>query len=311
MFAHCCKSDEREVSSVSACFFDGRLLSDIVAGVRECANGMNSRLCAAISVVALIGVSSALSGQKAKAPTLDEILGRLEANLNHYDKDLPSLFCDEHAVSAIEPGGPDQNTVTDSLFRLKRTAGPEHTSSLVESREIKSVNGKPAKTQDMEGPSLLSGAFEGGLAVVSVDQKVCMKYTLQRVKRNEPYVVRFATAITPENSAACLLQEKSDGRALIDPASMQITHLELITPHHVIVHGSPYASPVIGKRTLTVDYAPMVLGGQTFWLPSAISQRSIGDANTFHATVWTYKANYRNCHRLEVTSRILPGTPTR
>jgi hypothetical protein len=271
------------------------------------------RLFAAISLVALLGVSSALRAQQAKAPTLEEILERMEANLNHYDGDLPSLFCEEHAVSAMEPGGRDDNTVTDSVFRLKRTAGPEHTTSLVESREIKSVNGKPAKTQDLEGPSLLSGAFEGGLAVVSADQKVCMKYRLEKRKRNradEAYVVRFATAITPENSAACLLQEKSEGRAVIDPQSMQITHLELITPHHVIVHGSPYASPVIGKRTLTVDYAPVVLGGQTFWLPSAISQRSVGGANTFHVTVWTYEASYRNCHRLEVTSRILPGGAT-
>ena len=51
---------------------------------------MNSRSSAAICVAALVGVSSALWAQKAKAPTLDEILGRLEANLNHYDRDLPS-----------------------------------------------------------------------------------------------------------------------------------------------------------------------------------------------------------------------------
>jgi hypothetical protein len=268
------------------------------------------RLFAAISLVVSLGVSSALCAQKVKAPTVDEILERLETNLNHYDRDLPSLFCEEHATSQMEPDGRDRDTVTDSMFRLKRTAGPDHASSLQESREIRSVNGKAATSQDMEGPSLVSGVFEGGLAVVSADQKVCMKYTLERRKRDEPYVVRFATAITPENSAACLLQEKSEGRAVIDPQSMQITHLELITPHHVIVHGSPYASPVIGKRTLTVDYAPVVLGGQTFWLPSAISQRSVGGANTFHVTVWTYEASYRNCHRLEVTSRILPGAAT-
>jgi hypothetical protein len=271
------------------------------------------RLFAAISLVVSLGFSSALCAQKAKAPTLDEILERLEANLNHYDRDLPSLFCEEHAVSRMEPAARDRDTVTDSVFRLKRTVGPDDATSLAESREIRSVNGKAATSQDVEGPSLLSGAFEGGLAVVSADQKVCMRYRLQR--RNgkhpgEPYVVRFATELTAENSGACLLQEKSEGRVLIDPASMQITHLELTTPHHVIVHGSPYSSPVVGKRVLTVDYAPVVLGGQTFWLPAAISQRSVGDANTFHVTVWTYTASYRSCHRLEVTSRILPGNGT-
>jgi len=271
---------------------------------------MTSKQSFAAGCVILIGFSFGLNAQQASAPTIDEVLERLDANLNRYDRDLPSLFCDEHVVSQMEPGGRDADTVTDSLFRLERTAGPEHTTSLEESREIKSVNGRAADSQDMEGPSLVSGVFEGGLAVVSANQKTCMKYTLEKRKRNrvdEPYVVRFATALTEENSAGCLLQEKSEGRVVIDPRSMQITRLELTTPHHVIVHGSPYASPVVGKRVLTVEYAPVVLGGQTFWLPTAISQRSVGDANTFHATVWTYKASYRNCHRTEVTSRILPG----
>jgi hypothetical protein len=184
----------------------------------------------------------------------------------------------------------------------------------VESREIKSVNGKAAAAQDIEGPSLVSGVFEGGLAVVSVNQKACMWYALERVntkRPGEPYVVRFATALTPGNSADCLLQEKSSGRVFLDPRSMQITRLELTTPHHVIVHGSPYESPVVGKRSLTVDYAPVVLGGETFWLPSEISQRAIGGENTFHATSWSYRATYSGCHRTEVTSRILPGGTAR
>ena len=262
-------------------------------------------------LVGLVGFSFLLNAQQTQAPTIDEVLHRLEANLNHYDRNLPSLFCEEHVVSRMEPGRADDDTVTDSVFRLKRVADADRTTSLEESREIKTVNGKPANSQDMEGPSLVSGVFEGGLAVVSADQKTCMKYVLSRAKgkhADDGYVVRFATALTPENSGACLLQEKSEGRVFIDPASMQIKHMELTTPHHVIVHGSAYASPEIGKRTLTVDYAPVVLGGDTFWLPSEISQRSVGGENTFHATAWTYKATYRNCHRLEVTSRILPGS---
>lgn len=274
------------------------------------------RLSAAISIVVLLGLGTfgfpcALQSQQAKAPTLDEILHRLEANLNHYDKGLPSLFCDEQVVSRVEPGAGNRDTVTDSVFRVKRTANSRNTSSLVESREIKSVNGKAPKSQDIEGPSLLSGVFEGGLAVVSVNQKVCMRYELERIKSNRPdgpYVIRFATALTRENSADCLLQEKSRGRVFVDPLSMQITHLELTTPHHLIVPGNAYAYPVVGERKLRVDYAPVSLGGETFWLPSSITSRDIGDAKTFHPTVWSFQATYRNYHRLEVTSHILAGS---
>lgn len=265
---------------------------------------------ASISLVAFLGFSSAVWAQQTKSPTLDEILQRLEANLHHYDTALPSLFCDEHVVSQMGPGRGDQHTVTDSVFRLKRGENPNHTTTLAESREIKKVNGKAAASQDMKGPSLLNGAFEGGLAVVSLSQRGCMKYELQPIKRDrpaEPYVVGFATALTRQNYADCLLQEKSKGRVFIDPASMQITHLELTTPRHVIIPGNSYAEPVIGERVVTVDYAPVVLDGDTFWMPSTIRSRDASKEG-FRVSVWSFEAAYRNYHRLEVKSRILAGS---
>lgn len=245
-----------------------------------------------------------------RAPSLNGILRRLEANLNRYDADLPDLFCDEHVVSSrTEPGVPGQTTVIDSVFRVKRTAGPGGTTFLAESREIRSVNGKPAASQHIEGPSLLSGFFEGGLAVVSLDQSACMNYALERIDRSDParpYVIRFTTALTPRNSANCLLQEKSKGRAFIDPASMELTRLEITTPHHVIIPGSYDTWPVVGKRVLTVAYAPVRLGGETFWLPSTITMQNTSGFG-FHRVVWSFRATYRRYHRTQVTSRILPG----
>src|ERR1700722_16780649 len=97
----------------------------------------------AISLVAFLGFSSALCAQQAKTPTLEEVLERIEANLNHYDTGVPSFFCDEHVISQVEPGLRNQDTITDSVFRLKRTPNPDHTTTLVELREIKNVDGKP------------------------------------------------------------------------------------------------------------------------------------------------------------------------
>lgn len=252
-----------------------------------------------------------LAAQQTKPPTLNEILRRLQANLNHYDSSVPSLFCDEHVVSSrFQPKVPDQNTVTDSIFRLRRTPGPGHTTTLVESREIRTVDGRPATSQEMDGPALLSGVFEGGLAVVSPSQAACMDYTLQPISRkhpDRPYIIRFATAPHPANPADCLLQEKSSGRAFIDSASLEISHLEITTPRHVIEPGSAFSPRVIGRRELTVDYAPVLLGGETFWLPSSIAMRTISSPGTFHSIVWSFQAAYRNYHRLEVTTRILPA----
>ena len=238
---------------------------------------------------------------------LEEILQRVEANLNRYDSRLPSLFCDEHVVSKVEPDQGHHDTTTDSVFRVRRTAAPDHTSSLVESREVKSVNGKTATKQD-QAPIELSGAFEGGLAVVSLSQKACMKYELERGNRKEPagsYVVRFSTDLTRENSANCLLQENSKGVALVDPVSMQITHLEITTLRHVIHPGDIYTSRVVGRRVLAIDYAPVVLGGETFLLPSTIGLDVIQNFGSFHMTTWSLRATYRNYHKLEVTSRVV------
>jgi hypothetical protein len=278
----------------------------------QSAISMTSRASStAISLVAFLGFSSTLFAQGAKPPTLEEILQRLEANLNHYDNAVPSFFCDEHVISHVEPSPHNEDTITDSIFHLKRTAHPDQTTTLVESREIKTVNGKPATSQDMDGPTLLHGAFEGGLAVVSLNQTSCTNYTLQRIDKNhptEPYVVRFATVLTPGNSASCLLQEESKGYAFIDRASMQISHLEIITPHHVIIPGNSYTPRVVGQRVITVDYAPIQLGGETFWMPSTITTHSTSGSGTFHKVVWSFLASYRNYHKLEVTSHVIPGS---
>jgi hypothetical protein len=248
--------------------------------------------------------------QPAQSPTIDDILERLQSNLDHYDNAVPSFFCDEHVVSQVFPSQAHQDAVTDSVFRLKRVVNPDRTTTLDESREVKTVNGKPATSQDIGGPSVLSGAFEGGLAVVSLNQRACMRYTLERIKRSGPpvpYVVRFATDLRPGSSADCLLQEKSQGRVLIDPATMQITHMELTTPHHTIAPESYYASKVVGEWVISVDYAPVVLDGQTFWMPATIASRATSAKGTYHAIVWSFRATYRNFHKLEVTSRILPA----
>lgn len=275
--------------------------------------GAKGLLATTLALAALLANSAALIAQNARPPTPAEILERLDANLHHYDAAVPSLFCQEHAVSQVWPGAANENTVTDSVFRLRRTGTPGHTTALEESREILKVNGKPATSQTIDGPTQLSGVFEGGLAVVSLSQQACMRYELEPLKKKSPgapYVIRFATALNPQNAPNCLLQESSKGRAFIDPASMEITHLELTTPHHVIDPGGVYSPPVKGKRVLTVDYAPVALGGGTFWMPATITMQAIQGENTFHKTIWSFQATYSNYHKLEVTTRIVPGSET-
>ena len=250
------------------------------------------------------------STQKTETPALEEILQRLESNLSQYDSGVPSFFCDEHVVSRMVPDVHDQETVTDSVFRLKRVVNADHTTTLEESREVKTVNGRPATTQEIGGPSIVRGAFEGGLAVVSLSQQSCMNYTLERAKRNDakaPIVIRFVSVLTSENKGGCLLQENGRGQVYIDRATMQITRMELTTPHHTIIPGDEMGyGAIVGEWALSVDYAPVVLDGKSFWMPATITSRTASGRGTFHPIVWTFKASYRNFHKLEVRSRIVP-----
>jgi hypothetical protein len=208
--------------------------------------------------------------------------------------------------SRAVPKERDDRSTTDSVFRLRRTPQADGTTALVESREIKRVNGRVPTSAKVHVPTLLTGIFEGGLAVVSVGQTSCMNYKLERSKVAGEIVVGFATFLTPSNTDDCFLQEKSKGRVVVDAASMQVKRLEIETPRHVIDDGSEYSEAEVGRRELTVDYAPVLLGTETFWMPSTIGMRT-SSGSSFDVTVGTFEATYRDYHRLEVKSKILDG----
>ncbi len=144
--------------------------------------------------------------QQAQPPTLDDILLAIENNLHRYDTTVPSFFCDEQVVSTMVPGPKKQNATTDSTFRLKRVPGIDRKTTLEESREVKSVNGHPTSGGDFNGPSMVGGAFSGGLSIVSLSQKACMRYALQPITSGHPYIVQFSSLPSSERPTNCLLQ---------------------------------------------------------------------------------------------------------
>ena len=274
-------------------------------------------LALALLVIALV-TRPAVPAQQTSPLTLDDILQRLEDNLLHYDSTVPSLYCAEHVVSSMVGNFRSQNAITDSTFRLKRVLNPDQTTNLNESREIKAIDGHPAEAEALVGPAIVSGAFSGGLATVSISQKPCMRYRLRPAKSNRPgtpYIVEFESLFNQTHPADCLLQEDGHGRVFIDPTTMQIKRMELTAPRHTMYPGGKsdngsIIQPVVGEWILAVDYSPVLLGGKTFWLPTTITSRATSGNGGPGATIWSFDAKYTNYHKLEVTSRILvPGDP--
>jgi hypothetical protein len=256
-----------------------------------------------------------------KTPTLGEILQQLQENVDQYQALVPSFFCDEHVVSTVIPDPKHESTVTDSTFRLKRVADPndEGKTILEESHEVKMVNGRPATGDIVGGPAYLRGAFSNGLTMVMASKQAYMRYSLKTTGKDKPgdaITVQFASLPERKRADDCGVQEEVSGRVQIDPESMQVTHVEFTVPRHLVgstlVPTSPVYSelglaiePIVGRWSVTVEYAPVVLGGKSFWLPTKISDNIIGSSVRKR---WTYDATYSNYHKMEVTSRIVPDT---
>jgi hypothetical protein len=268
----------------------------------------NRTQCGVYCVVvlwALVALHSACA-QQPSSSALDDILKRLDGNLNVYYTSVPSFFCDEHVVSLRVYGYSRERTVTDSTFRLRRTPH-----ELVESRMVKTVNGVPAEGERLNGPAIVAGVFSGGLDTVSPGQSSCMSYQLEpgaREKPDDPYVVDF-TSRDDGSRAGCVLHEEGSGRVFIDPSSMQVTRMELTAPHHTIIPAGRLDDGILipavtGEWKIRIDYSPVKLDGRMFWLPTTIvsTATSRGDENV----VWSFDAKYGNYHKLEVRSRIVP-----
>lgn len=238
--------------------------------------------------------------------TLDAILIRLQNNLTVYRATVPDFFCDEQVVSTMymqhQPYG---RTTTDSVFRLRRSKAGESGSNrsfhqFVESREIKTVDKKPAKKQGLSGPAIFAGAFSNALQVVSLELGDCYNYHLvshQHLHRHPVLVVDYALKNTAVNDQTCPGPEMHSGRAFIDPQTMEIIRLEQRTPDHEI---NP---EVYGLWTWSIDYGEVIFNDKLFWMPKTVTSNATAKDSRFE---WTFVATYRNYHKLTVTSRILP-----
>lgn len=252
--------------------------------------------------------------------TLGEILQRLQENVEQYQAQVPSFFCDEHVVSTMIPDPGHESRVTDATFRLKRALDPAVAGRMVleESHEVKLVNGEAAAGELVGGPAFLRGAFSNGLAMVSASQQACMRYTLKSMAKNKPgdlITIQFASVSARVRASTCGMQEDVSGHVLIDPEMMQVTHLEFTAPRHIIgtaTNPTHYgvgteSNWIMGRWDVMVEYAPILLDGKSFWLPTKISDRMRSD---LVVNRWSYDATYSNYHKLEVKSRILPGVGT-
>jgi hypothetical protein len=284
---------------------------------------------------------SAPSGDtKAADDTLDSILAALEANVADYSHSVPSFLCKEHVVSEMEPVSNAfgfLRTVTDSIFRVRRTIDSDGQGHLDESRVVTAVDGRPppasvteetAELNPLNAPMSVFGIFSGGLNLVSTFGKACFRYKLHPARKGHPgdkIVIDFESLPVRERDSVCPYTEKISGRAFIQPSAMRVVRMEAKMLDHEMRPGL--------KETWdwTIDYAPVMLGGKSFWMPTDIHSKAVPNSGADTAPssgggtgrrgggttinpgqmplpTYTLEAKYSDYHRLTVVSRIVPAT---
>jgi hypothetical protein len=232
-------------------------------------------------------------------PSLQEILLRLQENAWDYLANVPDFFADERVVSLLQQeGARDTRTTTDSVFRLVRSRAIGEAHTFTESREVKFVNRKAAKGEDLRGPTVFTGGFSMGLTVVSLEMSRCYGYTLEPpalLDKTQAIVISYAlkTDLQPDDGCP---SEKQSGRAWIDPATLHPLRVEMTTPNYKDNNG---------HRVLwvwSVDYAPATIDNKQFWMPKTVTSRA--DANDASGT-WLFTATYSNYHKLNVSSHVI------
>jgi hypothetical protein len=236
---------------------------------------------------------------------LEEVLKQLEENLNEYRHSVPDLSCKEHVVSSMEGRRLHKVTVSDSTFRLRKLRNEDGLVEFEESRVLRAVDGKvPANDSDtLSGPAVLSGVFSDGLQVVSSEFRGCYQYTMHRAREghaHEMLLVDFSDLPKDKRAVECPPFEGTRGQAAIDPVSMHVLQLEKTTPDP----NHPLGRTATWKWK--VDYAPVQLQGETFWMPRAIHSMSRTDDGMYE---WNFEGTYKDYHLFHVESRIMPVTP--
>ena len=235
-------------------------------------------------------------------PTLDEVLTAVYNNLQNYISSVPNLLVDEHVVSSVT-GKAVVSTVstTNSIFRLRRVDTIFGVTSLVETRDIKDGQAR-GNGQSLSGPSIVNGIFSSGTSDLSLDLKRCYDYRLEtnrQLHRKAVLIVNYTGKTMPPTDAECPVTEPVNGRAFIDPSTMQVVRAEQTLPKHELNPG------IRGSWTWSVDYTPVTLNNKIFWLPETItSESSTIDSGGIQ---WSFVATYRNYHLLTVSSKILPS----
>lgn len=256
----------------------------------------------------LLNLAFCSLGLSQSLPKLSQILPRIQQHVKEFEHSLPDFICDEKITSKeLMAGTTIHETDIDSTFRGtqnkdKNTDGKYQ--PFTEWRDIQTIDGRPApKGQQLTGPFLFGGGFSSILVeIFSAENFRYFNYKVigpDKVDNKAAVLIKFETK---KDQQALLHRElfgsqyvmKGSGKAWIDLSSMNVLRLEI-----------QYLDPPMpeGVLSLAVDYAPVVIKEETFWMPKTVTAEQTVP-NPKAPVGGQYVAEYSNYHEYKVSVRI-------
>jgi hypothetical protein len=261
---------------------------------------MRSRLAACLSLSCLY---LCCLGHAGTIPTLDEILPRVQEHVREFEFSLPDFMCNERITSGKAIGSKiNGQTIINSVFRGTQNKD-ELGRPFTESREIKTINGKPApKDQPLKVPFFFGGGFSSILdATFGEDNIPYHNYKVigvEKVDGKAALVIKFSTKDGQQKVHFEFLGNtfvsKDIGKAWIDQESMHVARLE----RRYLNLPPPY-----GVLAITVDYGPVAFNGKTFWMPRMVRVEET-QINSRHPVSAQYIAEYSNYQKFGVSTKM-------
>jgi len=226
-------------------------------------------------------------------PELADALTAVSRNVKESQDLLPDFLCNEKVTSTRFRSGKQQSQkVVESIFSIQQSR---------ESREILSVDGKPArKGAKMPGlPVNISGSFNFMInTTFSPPSLPWYEFAFGQKQDAGRLVVQFETKKDQKemiwNINGDARAAHDTGQAWVDTSSMQVARIE-----RNLLNLGRYAT--VWK--ITIDKVPFTIGERQFWLPKTflteITERDPKDTGTF-------LAEYSNCKKFSTEITIRP-----
>lgn len=204
---------------------------------------------------------------------LRTILMTLSRSMVTFERSLPDLVCQEEldqeitsAAGKIEEKRVIKSTLTGRQQKQQTSRGAVY--EFEERREIESINDKKPAANTALPPPHLSGAFSSILlSHFSVSSLADFEWKLEastaKLRDKECFVLKFSPNENRHKQqyqyGGVTFESRRTGAAYIDKQTMQVVRIEFsegVLPDEL----SDWRS--------TVDYGPVVLDKETFWLPT-------------------------------------------